>query len=496
MDKNDTAWIKTLQRGMVRFDGSGFTFLSGDENFPENSTTNIEIGPDGNAWVGTLNGLYKYSGESWEAVIPAEIETSADTFKKLAFDINGDIYIGLGFGLAVYNDEGFTQINLETAPPTNTIMSMASGNSTVWIGYNMGDGVGCYDGSSWRRFTMDHGLPGDYARDIAVTDDGVPWFAIHDAIAYYQNGSFFSKKVFHDLSGDEQYVEEIAIAPDGKVWFRNGYNHIGFYDGETWNYENLNGLIPYSYGLSAVYIDSNNDVWVGTDNGVSKYDGNSWHTFSVAEGFLPGGVNRIAEDHAGVMWFTSPRGIARFDGRSWTTFDTILGERLEYVLSIAIDNDNVKWFGTQYRGIFWFDDKVWYNKEMKNGSKYINTSDITVTEDNTIWFATAEGLLSSKDKDESSVSEQTAFPRVQLSFPSPNPFNPSTTIGFTLPERMNATVAVYNVAGQRVTVLHDGFLDAGSHSLVWNATGQAAGVYFCRLTAGEYTATQKMLFVK
>ena len=99
------------------------------------------------------------------------------------------------------------------------------------------------------------------------------------------------------------------------------------------------------------------------------------------------------------------------------------------------------------------------------------------------------------------TDHDTAVDGVQsLSFivddPSPNPFNPSTTIRFTLPARLNATVAVYNIAGQRVTVLHDGILDSGSHALVWDAAGCAAGVYFCTVEAGTYRETVKMTLAK
>ncbi len=83
-----------------------------------------------------------------------------------------------------------------------------------------------------------------------------------------------------------------------------------------------------------------------------------------------------------------------------------------------------------------------------------------------------------------------------LSTPFPNPFNPATTIAFTLPERLHAAVAVYNTAGQRVAVLHDGALDAGRHSLVWDAGGCAAGVYICVVEAGEHHETVRMTLVK
>ena len=78
----------------------------------------------------------------------------------------------------------------------------------------------------------------------------------------------------------------------------------------------------------------------------------------------------------------------------------------------------------------------------------------------------------------------------------PNPFNPSTEIEFALPEASNVNLAIYNVMGQRVAVLADGYMDAGVHNVTWEADGFATGMYFYRLTTDSFTQTRKMLLVK
>ncbi len=83
-----------------------------------------------------------------------------------------------------------------------------------------------------------------------------------------------------------------------------------------------------------------------------------------------------------------------------------------------------------------------------------------------------------------------------LSQNSPNPFNPATTVSFTLPAAEHATVEVFNISGQRVAVLADGIFSAGRHNLVWNAADNSAGVYFCRVRAGANMRTVKMALVK
>ena len=79
---------------------------------------------------------------------------------------------------------------------------------------------------------------------------------------------------------------------------------------------------------------------------------------------------------------------------------------------------------------------------------------------------------------------------------SPNPFNPSTTINYTIAEAGNVSVTVYNTAGQKIDTLMDGFMDAGSHSVVWDASDFSAGVYFYTVKIGEFTKTLKMTLIK
>jgi len=79
---------------------------------------------------------------------------------------------------------------------------------------------------------------------------------------------------------------------------------------------------------------------------------------------------------------------------------------------------------------------------------------------------------------------------------APNPFNPTTTIGFTLAEAGDVTIDVYNVAGQKVDTLMNDFMEAGSHSVVWDASGFSAGVYFYTIKAGNFTRTMKMTLLK
>lgn len=78
----------------------------------------------------------------------------------------------------------------------------------------------------------------------------------------------------------------------------------------------------------------------------------------------------------------------------------------------------------------------------------------------------------------------------------PNPFNPTTTIEYTLPRSGFVTLKVYNTLGQELATLVSGEEVAGKASATWSASGFPSGVYFYRMTAGEYVETKKMLLMK
>jgi hypothetical protein len=84
----------------------------------------------------------------------------------------------------------------------------------------------------------------------------------------------------------------------------------------------------------------------------------------------------------------------------------------------------------------------------------------------------------------------------RLSQNYPNPFNPSTTIKFALPHAGPVTLRVYNVLGEEVVTLISGEHPAGTFEASWDASGLPSGVYFYRLTAGEYIQTKKMVLMK
>lgn len=78
----------------------------------------------------------------------------------------------------------------------------------------------------------------------------------------------------------------------------------------------------------------------------------------------------------------------------------------------------------------------------------------------------------------------------------PNPFNPTTTIKFALPEKSRVKLDVYNILGEKVGTLVNAEFDRGNHSVEFNAASMASGIYFYTISAGDYVSVKKMMLLK
>ncbi|MFH1689375.1 MAG: endonuclease [Candidatus Eisenbacteria bacterium] len=92
-------------------------------------------------------------------------------------------------------------------------------------------------------------------------------------------------------------------------------------------------------------------------------------------------------------------------------------------------------------------------------------------------------------------------PAFRLHQNAPNPFNPTTTMSFSLSVEADVELSIHDVSGRRVATLASGSFPAGRHAVVWDgrvegATLVASGVYFCRLLAGDEAMTVKMILLK
>ena len=95
------------------------------------------------------------------------------------------------------------------------------------------------------------------------------------------------------------------------------------------------------------------------------------------------------------------------------------------------------------------------------------------------------------------VKNENEIPRsFSLSQNYPNPFNPTTTISFTLPTKSFVSLKIFDLVGRELATIVSEEMSAGSYLRQWNAAKMTSGIYFCRMQAGNFIETKKLVLIK
>jgi len=78
----------------------------------------------------------------------------------------------------------------------------------------------------------------------------------------------------------------------------------------------------------------------------------------------------------------------------------------------------------------------------------------------------------------------------------PNPFNLSTNISFSLPKASEIDIDIYDLLGRKITTLLDSYVPEGNHTVLWQPENISSGIYFYKITAGDFSISKKMILLK
>lgn len=166
------------------------------------------------------------------------------------------------------------------------------------------------------------------------------------------------------------------------------------------NWNTSNSSIPTN-SFNSLCIDSNNNVWLATNQGVIKFDGHNWVSYTSSNSPLPHNVCYAIATEGNTIWIGTVWGLARFDGVvNWTIYTTAnSGLPYDYIGSIDVDQSGVKWIGTLQPfgldggGVTKYDNFLWTTYDTSNSGIASNWAFNTfVDRVNIKWIGTIYGL--------------------------------------------------------------------------------------------------------
>ena len=203
--------------------------------------------------------------------------------------------------------------------------------------------------------------------------------------------------VFDSTNSPLPHNQVQAIASDSSFVWIGTANGLARYDGRHWiTHDTSNSPLP-SANITALATAGRGRVWIGTDHGIAFYDGSAWLVFdSTITPVSHHPVRAIARDAGGNVWAGTEHGLARWDGSQWTIYSDTTTPFVEpLVLSLAADPHGSIWFGTwdpfAFRGRLWrHEGSSWTNARLDlNALPSSFPEAIAVTDDGMVWLGTS-----------------------------------------------------------------------------------------------------------
>lgn len=240
--------------------------------------------------------------------------------------------------------------------------------------------------------TFERGLPPALSGRLTSSSQAID-------IHLTQEGTWTTYRQSDGLASDN--VLSIGVDGEGNLWFGTN-NGVSVFDGENWTtYGTSDGLVQRH--VNAIAIDEEGNKWFGTSQGVSKFDDgftphnksdDTWTPYTTSNSQLVFNyISSTAVDQEGNIWFGTKigdaygYGVSRFDGMaSWTTYDRNSGLVDDAINAIAVDNSGNVWVGTYWDGVYEFDGANWTNYNTSSGLTSNHVRSIAIDSADVKWF--------------------------------------------------------------------------------------------------------------
>jgi len=535
IDLEGALWVGTKGSKLFKYDGEKWTKFTSSDYKIIYSPKDIAKGPDGKIWVAASEGITCYDGETWTAIY--DILLPSNNSRTIAVDSNGIVWVGTWIqngGLVRYDGEKWDIFRIEDTIADNSVNALTFGkNGDIWAGTDYG--LSRYDGETWNTYTTADGLSQNIITALATGPDGSIWAGttgVDGAELTRFDGTEWTIHTDKDIMSNTM-ISAIAVDAEGIVWIgtihREGfretkkiYGTVSWYDSHTWNSHEVTLGADYN-GVTSIAMHPDGDVWIGTLSGVLRYDGNIWTGYTVENGLLGEQVEALDIGQDGKVWAgICGRGISCFDGQSWYT---VVDDNTDIpdinimdvitISSMVVDNNCVLWVGSYCGNVISYDGKEFKTFIDKNGDTIPEVTSIAVCEKGVL-FGTPRGIYrygyvpgiykvivpsTTVNVELNHMVKHLLPEKFELYENYPNPFNPSTTITYTIKDNVHTVLSVYNSNGQNIRTLVDTDQSPGTYAVQWDGTDDSgmkvsSGLYIYKIHAGKFAKSMKMLFVQ
>lgn len=319
---------------------------------PMQGGTSMVTDDQGGLWVGFLAGgiqrltrvTTNYQAEKFE---PVE-QISGSMVRAALKDREGNIWFGTAGGLDRFRKKKISSLaEKQGLIPDQQNAITSTNDGSLWFYTFSGDTVQHFDGTKMRTMTLPPYTSNDTSRILSIHSDGNNvWLGGSFGLAKFENSSFINmipspKRIIGD------HVEAITKDSYGDLWVEmSNLSKVGQilrFHNNQWIDMNTKAKFP-DFRSRILYSDRLGRVWFGFDNTeVALWDKERLHIYRAKDGLAGGRIFMITGDRAGKIWIGQENGLSRFDGKRFVNFNMSNGFPSSSIASILEDRAGSFW---------------------------------------------------------------------------------------------------------------------------------------------------------
>jgi photosystem II stability/assembly factor-like uncharacterized protein len=398
----------------------------------------------------------------------------------------------------------------------SSVFTFFTTNYNVWTQQYYNDAIS--NNSIYVIDSLTGWIVGNNGKIMKTTSGGDCWFSQLSSLNKNFNNVFFLNFSTGWISGDSGIILKTS---------NSGNNWVSISSGIT-------------NKLKSIFFTSDNSGWIVGNNGILINTTNSGQNWNIKNSGVTTNINSIFFISSSLGWFCGDGGIAYKTingGDNWISLNTNSSSNLNSIIFINstsgwtagqngtvlkttnggdnwftqnshttynlnqiclsnsdkgwISGDNGKLIATSSGGSDWVVQNINISNKINSVAFFVNKGWLCGS-DGIIYHTNSGTIITSIHKNTNEIPNKYCLYQNY-----PNPFNPSTIIKFDLPENSDVSMKIYDIQGKEiVSLINNEKLKAGNYYIDWNGERYSSGVYFCKISAGNYSRTVRMVLLK
>ena len=314
LDSKGYLWFAT-QGGLARFDGKAFRNFTSKDGLPNNDLTSICEDKSGNIWIAAFGeGLAMFNGHDFVKFDKRSGIKNLDIF-SITCDSRNRIWLATAGGISMYDGSRFRNFTTDDGLPGNEYFCVAEDLKAgkMWFG-SKHKGLVCYDGKSFQVFTKKDGLSDDNVYCLRTDPKGTLWIGTtKGGVSIFKNGVFSEVEI---PGLDKALIYAMCMDHRDNMWFASerGLCKLDAF-GKSRFFKDKNGL--NSNDLYALCEDHEGNIWTGSNLGACLLKNEDIVTYTEKEGLTNPKTNVVLETASGeILIGTDGSGISRLDNKN------------------------------------------------------------------------------------------------------------------------------------------------------------------------------------